>query len=135
MECLFHFILSHLSSFSVSERRISRSFFEVVREIAEIIVAAHLAYLKNRALGIREKSFCLLYSVKYQIPMQSCAERGLHKSIQMVWMISENLRELCVGYVLSEMIAYIEENLIYFSVSLCAGDIHTQKLDKYFSKL
>ena len=95
IECLFHFILSHLSSFSVSERRISRSFFEVAREIAEIIVAAHLAYLKNRALGIREKSFCLLYSVKYQIPMQSCAERGLHKSIQMIWMIFEKRRFRC----------------------------------------
>ena len=109
-------------------------FFEVIRKVAEIIVSAHLAYLKNRAFCISEKPFRLFYSVKYQITVQSSAERGFHKSVQMIRVLSENLWEPCIRYILIEMFLYIKENFINFFVCFHTGDFDAQKLCKNFTK-
>ena len=130
---------SFFASFSVSERSISRSFFEVVRKIAEIIVATHFAYFKDSVLCISEKSFRLLYSIKYQILMQGSAKRSLHKSVQMIWMISENLCELYMALILYDirrqrnnynLEGYLQYLLCYLMYSRNAG-ILAEETDEY----
>lgn len=84
--------LSSVAHFFIAARSVSGLLFKIHGEVAEIIVSAQFAYFKDRVTGTCKKSFCHFYAVEDQILMQSCSEGSLHKSVEMVWVVSENLR-------------------------------------------